>query len=318
MPLSRSLTGILVLFALLGSLLAISAASASAAPAPASGAKAGLGDRVGVRDARAFAKSTRKLRRLRARARRGVGDAVGLTAARRAARKAPKAPARVSAQPSDLLFDGSSIAAFDELQAAPGAIAEIPDPAGSGETSFQMNVDESDVYPVTPTENPRAQALSPPIINAGDEFWLQTKFMLPPEMPEADGWMSLVSIYGAPFNGSSPWQIEVAGDEIHWQRNDTYDWDVPWRMPLVKGRWVTVLLHERFASDGWVEMWIDGQQVNFFGDQPRLAMETMDSSNNEGANAAKIMQYREAGMFDSASVYFGPLRVGKTRASVGG
>jgi len=318
MPLSRSITGILSLFLLLGSLFAVHAASASAASAPASGAKADLSDRVGVRDARAFAKSTRKLRRLRARARRGVGDAVGLTGARRAARKAPKAPARTSAVPSDLLFDGSSIAAFDELQAAPGAIAEVPDPAGSGQTSFQMSVDEGDVYPVTPTENPRAQALSPPIINAGDEFWLQTKFMLPADMPEADGWMSLVSIYGAPFNGSSPWQIEVSGDEIHWQRNDTYDWDVPWRMPLVKGRWITVLLHERFASDGWVEMWIDGQQVNFFGNQPRLEMETMDSSNNEGANAAKIMQYREAGMFDSASVYFGPLKVGRTQASVSG
>ena len=194
----------------------------------------------------------------------------------------------------------------------------MPDPAGGGETALQMTVDEADAYPVTPTENPRAQLLSPDLIEAGDEFWLQTKFLIPQDFPTVRGWMSLVSIYGAPFRGSSPWQIEVVGDELQWARNGTYGYDVPWRAPLVKGRWVTVLLHERFASDGWVEMWIDGQQVNFFGNTPRLAMQTMDSSNNGGANAAKIMQYRKAGMFDSASVYFGSLRIGTTRESVGG
>src|ERR1044072_6543381 len=208
--------------------------------------------------------------------------------------------------------------ASPRLQAPRGATSELTAPAGSGETSFQMAVDEDDVYPVTPTDNPRAQALSPEIINPGDEFWLQTKFMLPQALHTVDGWKALVSIYGAPFNGSSRWQIEVTKNEFHWQRNDTYDWDIPWRMPLVKGRWVTVLLHERFANEGWVEMWIDGQEVNFFGNDPRLEMQTMDSSNDGGPNAAKIMQYREAGMFGSGSVYFGPLKIGKTRASVGG
>lgn len=221
-------------------------------------------------------------------------------------------------QSSDLLFDGAHISDFDQIQAAAGAITEVADPAGSGETSFQMTVDESDVYPVTPTDNPRAQALSPALIEAGDEIWLQTKFMLPTDMPTVKGWMSLMQIYGAPYNGSSPWEIDVAENEILWQRNGTYHWDIPWRMPLVKGRWVSVLLHERFASDGWVEMWIDGQQVSFFGNTTRLAMQTMDSSNDGGPNSAKIMQYREAGMFDSASVYFGPLKLGATRESVAG
>lgn len=254
-------------------------------------------------------------------ARAGLAEAVSLSGEARKAQKAhraQKAAARPATGSSDLLFDGSRISAFANLQAADGAITEVPDPAGSGETVFDLNVDESDVYPVTPTDNPRAQALSPPIIRPGDEFWLRTKFMLPADMPEVDGWMSLVAIYGAPFAGPGPWEIEIAGDEIHWMRNGTYDWDVPWSMPLVKGRWVEILLHERFGSDGWVEMWVDGQPVSFFGREQRLSMQTMDESNNGGANEAKIMQYREAGMFDSASVYFGALKVGKTRASVGG
>jgi hypothetical protein len=99
-------------------------------------------------------------------------------------------------------------------------------------------------------------------------------------------------------------------------------------MPLVRTKWVTLLLHERFAADGWVEMWIDGQPITFFlpgthnpSNQPptdHLEMSTADSSNNGGPNSAKIMQYREAGMFEVATVYFGPLKIGNTRESVEG
>lgn len=229
---------------------------------------------------------------------------------------------------ADLLFDGSRLSAFAQLQAAPGAITEVADPLGSGATNFRFTVKDSDVYPITPTEDPRAQALSTSFIKSGDEIWLKTKFMLPSDLPSVPGWMSLVSIYGPPFDGPSPWRIGIDSNELHWQRNGSYGYDVPWRMPLVRGRWITVLLHERFASDGWVEMWIDGAQIAFFatgGYNPdhhpqteRLAMATMDSSNDGGSNHAKIMQYRQAGMFNSTSVYFGPLRVGTSRASVGG
>jgi len=237
------------------------------------------------------------------------------------------APAPSPVPSSDILFSGIRISDFASNQSAPGAITQVTDPLGSGESALKMTVSSKDVAPITPTENPRAQLLSPDLIKSGSEFWLQTKFLIPENFPSVPGWMSLVSIYGAPFNGSSPWQIEVTGNKFTWQRNGNYKWDIPWQAPMVKGRWVTVLLHERFASNGWVEMWIDGQQVNFFspgGYNPskhapttRLEMATMDSSNNGGANAAKIMQYRQAGMFDSGTVYFGALRLGKTKASVG-
>jgi Polysaccharide lyase len=200
---------------------------------------------------------------------------------------------------------------------------------GGSETVLKMTVSNKDVYPVTPTENPRAQALSPDMIKSGSEFWLSTKFMLPSNFPSSiPGWLALIEIHGAPFNGSSPWQIGIGGNSLNWQRNNSYGWDIPWEVPFVKNHWTTVLLHERFATDGWVEMWIDGKQVNFFssgGYNPsrhaateRLTMKTMDSSNNGGANAAKLMNYREAGMFESATVYFGALKVGLSRASVDG
>lgn len=205
-----------------------------------------------------------------------------------------------------------------QLEAAPGAISVVPDPLDGDEPVFRITVDEDDVYPLTPTENPRAQILTRPVIEPGDEFWLWTKFMLPEDLPPVPGWMSLISIYGPPFDGSSPWQIGIRADELLWQRNITYEYDIPWRTPLMKGRWVEVLMHQHLASDGWVEMWIDGREVTFADGSQRIAMATLDSSNEEGPNHAKIMQYREADMFDSATVYFGPLRIGESQASVDG
>jgi hypothetical protein len=242
--------------------------------------------------------------------------------------KAPVSPSRPKPQapppapPAEptgaLLFRGASIADFAALQEAPEAITEVLDPLGSGETVFKITVQNDDVYPVTPTENPRAQALSPSIVEPGDEFWLKTKFLIPQNFPNVSSWLSLVSIYGPSYDGSSPWNIKIAGPKIEWQRNGTYDWDIPWSMPLVRDRWITILSHERFATDGWVEMWVDGAPVVFPEGSTRIEMETMDSSNDGGPNAAKIMQYREAGLFESASLYFGPLVLGTTRAAVGG
>jgi hypothetical protein len=88
-------------------------------------------------------------------------------------------------------------------------------------------------------------------------------------------------------------------------------------MPLERDRWITILTHESFATDGWIEMWVDDAQVIFPEGSPRISMETMDSSNDGGPNAAKIMQYREADLFESATVYFGPLELGTTRTAVG-
>jgi len=287
--------------------VAIVTSAAVAAPAQARESRTiGLGDAVRVAGPM----------RITAAQRPRANDSKAAKQRTAAALSAP-APAPALAPASSLLFNGEHIGDFPLLQAAPGAIAEVPNPAGAG-SAIEMTVHDSDVAPITPTDNPRAQALSTSVINPGDEFWLSTSFYIPTNFPSVPGWLSLVSIYGPPFDGSSPWQIEIAGDRLQWMRNGTYGYDVPWQAPLIKGSWVNVLLHERFATDGWVEMWINGQQVSFFGREAKLSMQTMDSSNGGGANAAKIMQYRQAGMFESASVFFGPLKLGTTRESVGG
>ena len=235
----------------------------------------------------------------------------------------------LAAADGGLFFRGERLRNFAAVEAAPRAITEVPDPLGSGDTVLKMTVDDDDVAPVTPTDDPRAQAQSPSLIDQGDELWLRTEFMIPKGFPPVPGWVSLVSIYGPPFAGASPWRIGLAGREMVWERNRHYDFDSPWRAPLVRGRWVSVLLHERFAARGWVEMWIDGRPITFFARGSsynsnrvpatrRLHMATADESNGDAPNSAKIMNYREAGMFETATVYFKALKLGATRASVAG
>jgi Polysaccharide lyase len=232
--------------------------------------------------------------------------------------------------PANLIFSGTHISDFWLNQSASGAVSEVTDPAGSSQKVFKMTVDDSDVYPITPTSDPRAQLLSPQVVRPGDEIWWSSKFYLPGSFPSSvPGWLNLLEgPYGQPYNGSPPWQIQVSGNYIQWQRNRTYSWDVPWRMPLVKEKWVEVLVHTKFGSEGWVEMWINGQQITFFsggtynpsGAAPatRLKMATMDASNNGGPNEVIIQSYRKLGMFSSVTAYLGPVAVGSSRASVGG
>jgi hypothetical protein len=231
---------------------------------------------------------------------------------------------------SALLFRGARVSDFKLNQSAPGAVTEVADPSGSGRQVLKMTVENSDVAPVTPTSDPRAQLLSPSIIDPGEEFWWSGSFYLPGDFPSSvPGWLTVMEgPYGAPFDGTPPWHIEVSGSGLRWSRNDTYDWDVPWQMPLVKDSWVDVTVHERFADDGWVEMWVDGHQVNFFAPgsynpnhEPtttRLQMATRDHSNDQGPNFTVIQSYRQANMFDSVSLFQGSMSIGTTKAAVEG
>jgi hypothetical protein len=230
--------------------------------------------------------------------------------------------------PSVPSFAASTIDSFHLNQSVPGAVTEVPDPAGGGETVFRMTVSDHDVFPVTPTRDPRAELLSPATISVGDRYWWGGKFFLPRSFPASvPGWVTLMEgPYGPPYAGTPPWHIEVHGKHIQWSRDRTYRWDIPWRMPLVRGRWIEVLVHGQLARRGFVEMWVDGKPVTFFahgGNNPerhpptrRLRMRTLDTANDEGPNYVSVLNYRKRGMFPSLTVFHGPMALGPTRASV--
>jgi hypothetical protein len=233
--------------------------------------------------------------------------------------------------PAPPWFKGTRIEAFPTNQSAPGAVAEVPDPHGRGRSVLALTVHDDDVAPVTPTENPRAQLLSPPIIHTGAEFWLATEVLIPRRFPSVSGWLTLCSIYGPPAAGSGPLDIAVDkvdgdGELLMLRRNSSYRYDIPWARRVPRGRWVRFLWHERFGPEGFLELWVDGKQVTFFARSPynplglgptdRLEMATEDGSNDDGPNVAKIMQYRERGQFAVGTVYFAGLALGPTRSSV--
>ena len=225
------------------------------------------------------------------------------------------------------IFTGAKISDFALNQSAPGAVTEVPNPTGGEEKALQMTVSNSDVYPITPTENPRAQLLSPDLFESGDEFWWHSKFFLPANFPSVPGWMAVLEgPYGAPFAGPPPFAIQLHGESMSWQRNSTYGYDVPWEAPIARNQWTEVLVHCRFGTEGFVELWINGQQITFFSHSPynprretaktRLNMATEDASNNGGANFAVIQSYRQNGILSSVSLLQGPMLIGSTRASV--
>jgi hypothetical protein len=237
-------------------------------------------------------------------------------------------PVKSGTGSAGVLFRATHLRDFWLNQSEPGAIAEVPDPAGSGETVFRFTVGDEDELNITP--NPRAELLSPHIIDPGEEIWWSAKFFLPADFPASTpNFVNLLQgPYGEPWQGSPPFSIKVEGSSLKWQRNVTYDWDVPWEVPLLRGQWVHFLIHERFAPDGWLELWVDGQPVTFFsgsGYNPNhvaptqhLAMATMDSSNNAEPNSIYLQSYRKKGMFPSLTIYQGPLTIGTSRTSVGG
>jgi hypothetical protein len=262
------------------------------------------------------------------------------SASQPAARPAQAAKASTAPQPAaakaspplapGVLFRGAQPSDFWVAQSAPGAISTVPDPAGSGEEVIQMTVGDGDGYPVTPTENPRAELISPNNIVSGQELWWSAKFFLPAEFPSSTpNFVTLLQgPYGPPYRGTPPFHIEVNGSVIKWQRNSTYGWDIPWEMPLVRNRWVSVMVHEMFGPEGWIELWIDGEPVTFFSRSSynpnhvaptqHLAMQTMDSSNDGAPNSIYLQQYRKKGMFSSLTIFQGPLTIGTSREAVGG
>lgn len=232
-----------------------------------------------------------------------------------------------------LLFAGYKVADFPTIQAVPGDVTDVPDPAGSGTSVIKMTVKDTDGSYFADGK-PRAQVLSPYFFTPGMEYWWHSKFYLPstgfPASPSS--WINVMQgPFGSPYSGSPPWSIKAdSGPDLRWQRNATYGWDVPWSRPIVRDHWYDVLVHGRFGTDGWIEMWIDGQQVTFFSGNTvtsnpnkispttRLYMQTMDSSNNGGSNAVYLQDYRAAGWIDTVTVYQGPMLIGTSRTAVGG
>lgn len=231
-----------------------------------------------------------------------------------------------------LLFDGTRLSNFALVQsAAPDRIQEVIDPLGSGKTVLKFHVCDGDTNngyasgtcstPTrdTPTDNPRAQALSKDFIKDGMEYWVHDEILFPTNFPDkVNGWYGvLTTAYGEPFGGSSPVSLVLDdSSDLQLQRNATYGYDTVWRMPKPRGSWISITIHEKFSSSGFIEMWVNGKQVTFNNGQKILYMQTQDRSNNGSANHAKITSYREKGILTDTTLYHRNFKIGTTKEIV--
>jgi hypothetical protein len=236
---------------------------------------------------------------------------------------APKAPGTSSGAPAASgnptptgarVFDGTRKANWSQIiEAAPDRISDTGDPLGAAGNVLKFTVQDGDTV-ISP--NPRAQLETSDFINPGDEIWFGGRIFVPADFqtPPSGSWITLSSVYGPPYSGASPAPIQIvqgATDSEPTFGIVSKDWTTRyWGVPLsqMRGKWVSWLIHEKFATDGWMEAWVNGKQV-----MARRNLALIDGSNNGGANHITQTFYREKGMWSTATIYhadFGVWKVG--------
>jgi hypothetical protein len=199
----------------------------------------------------------------------------------------------------------------------PRRVTVVDDPTGRARKVAKLTVFDGDRGPTT--SDPRAQLSSPRVFNAGADLWVGWSTLFPTSGFPASvpGWLVFESVYGPPYRGPGPQHFMVRGSEIVYERNGTYDFDRPWRMPLVRGRWVDFVLHQRMSHDpeqGFLELWVNtgsGWKQQELGGRRRLHMRTMDQSNAQ-ANMHSLQLYRDKGILDVATVYHASHKIGRS------
>jgi hypothetical protein len=206
----------------------------------------------------------------------------------------------------------------------PERVSIVSDPLGSGRQVARLAPLDSDTGP---TSSPRAQLDPPQNIRDGDRVWFGFSLLLPSDFPvvPAGGWVNFGEIYGAPYGGASPTKIYIdgsTGDFIGWRRSATYNDDMPWKMPVLRGQWMDFAIQARMSEDesvGYYEIWVNtgkGWRQQLLNGKQRLYTKTRDFTNNVGNSNAAIKLYRKPGMFDQLVAYFGSHKVGDTLESV--
>lgn len=202
------------------------------------------------------------------------------------------------------------------LGADPNRITIQTDTPRQGTRYARFFALDEDVYPLTPTENPRASLVSPRILYPGFERWISWSTRFPVDFPSIphNGWLVFWQYHGPPYTGSPSVGFGVdENDRINVERNQTYDYDTIWSAPMPRGQWIDFVLHVNLAQDetGFIELWVNGRQQVFARGVRKLYMRTVELDQNGGLEIDPSL-YRKHGMFETATLDYDAVLLGST------
>ncbi len=223
---------------------------------------------------------------------------------------------------SGLLFNGTYKSAWFDQSATNSRIRRVMNPYGAG-TALRFQAYNGDVFPLTPTTNPRAQLVAPLSVKPGDQFWESYEVYVPTSFPLAatrHGWISLGSpAYAPPFAGTPSVELSIGGGDFRFQRNGyaSHPWQIAWQTPLVLGRWVRFTWHVLLSRAGYVQLYMNNQPVELAGGttpSTTLYMPVIDQTNYEGPWISQLALYYKHNLSPQLTLYFRDFRIAKTEA----
>jgi hypothetical protein len=221
---------------------------------------------------------------------------------------------------SQLLFEGDVLSpgVYGFQSSGPGNRAlTVEDPAGSDAAVIELRTNERGASGGVV----RSQLVAPVQLRAGDEYWQVARIYVDRDFPTGGEWTTIMSSFGPPYGmRSSPTGIRIVRNELVWDTNNRrLRYCVPWRVPLVKGRWIAVARHEKIsrrASEGFFEIAYspDADRVPMVrqtldNGRKRWYFSTLDGGEPVTPRIANYHKHGQRGWRGTNSIYFGKHRI---------
>lgn len=162
----------------------------------------------------------------------------------------------------------------------------------------------------------RAQLDRPFTFKDGDEYYIGFSTFFPNDFQSPPSWALFFQLHGPPYSGSPPISL-VMGDgdnqlKLVSHNPNSSGREVHWTAPIVKDRWTDFTMRVKFSesSNGFVELWMNGQAQTLSDGSKRLVRSTMI---DRYELYPTLTAYMGAG---SATIYHDALKVGTTYQSV--
>jgi Polysaccharide lyase len=222
------------------------------------------------------------------------------------------------------LFSGSAVTGWLNQSANASRVTVVQDPDAASDSVLQFNVFNSDIAPLTPTGNPRAQLITHNgVVTQNQPFWESYEVYIPASFPTSltyNSWIALGSpFYGAPWNGSPSVELQIENGDFIWRTNaySQKPGSILWQSPVVTNQWVRFTWYVNPAIDGFAELYVNGQPltVTYNGHTGAgVDIPVIDATNDTGPWESQLSVYMEHNVFSELTMYFKNFTIATTQA----